>query len=411
MRKDVKKYVASCSKCQRRKSSNIRRQGYTKPLPIAEDIFDTIGIDLINKLPRSNAGYNTILVITDNLSKYVVTAALKDEKAETITFAIFTNFIARFGCPKIVISDRGLNISGQRSRDFYKLYGIKRHLTSAYHPQSNGQTERFNRTLSASLTMYVEKNQKNWSDYLAALTFAYNITEHSVTNVAPYELIFGRRPRIPLDNLLNRDQFIDPKRPLQDIRSYAALELMKKAISESQQTNKSRLDARLSPNNFNVGDLVLFERPTRVRGQIGKLTYVYTGPYKISRKLGEVTFELVAQPSCTDQKITRVVHPCSLKRYVPRIEEVIDEAIDPDFVPREPCELTQDQEPNERRVDSDKEPEQPENEIDSISTLSAFETCQAIDSEEEIESPAFEPLTPPRANIHTQSTHSDQLHQ
>lgn len=430
MRKDLKKYVASCSKCQRRKASNQGRQGYTRPLPIAEDIFDTVGIDLINKLPRSHAGYNTILVITDNLSKYVVTVPLKDEKADTISFAFFTNFIAKFGCPKIVISDRGLNIAGRRAKDFYDMYGIKRHLTSAYHPQSNGQTERFNRTLAASLTLYVDKNQKNWSDYLAALTFAYNITEHSVTHVAPFEFVYGRRPRLPLDNLLKRNEFVDPMRPFHDIRSAAAIELIKEQINKSQATNKKRLDAKLKPNAFKVGDLVLFERPTRLRGQIDKLTYTYTGPYKISKKLGDVTFEITAESDSTDRKVTRVVHPYSLKLYNKRDVQITDDIVDdPHFVPIEEVENStnepeQEQQPEEPELEPNELPpetnhveQQPasqslavepsiqqqsvqaiDEDLESIITLTASESSEA----NSIEHPPYSPLTPPRPETPTE---------
>lgn len=370
MRKDVKKYVASCPHCQKRKSINKCRQGLIQPLPVAEDIFDTVGIDLITKLPTSYAGYNTILVCTDNLSKYVVAVPLKDEKAETILHALFNNLIAKHGCPKLVISDRGPNISGERSQDFFKLFGIKRRLTSAYHPQSNGQTERFNRTIAASLTNYVDRSQRDWSDYIAALVFAYNITDHAVTCVSPYELVFGKRPRIPIDNLLNRNEFIDPLRPRRDIRAGAAFELMKRRIVDSQQANKRRLDSRLEKCDLNEGDLVLFERPTKKKGQATKLTYLYTGPYKIMKKSGDLTFEIAFEDNPNK---TWVAHSWNLKRYIPRdnyLED--DELIDANFIPRET------------------EAPQPPNNPDC-------DTDDADEIESDFESPQFELLTPPHA--------------
>lgn len=166
MRQDVKKYVASCLSCQKRKISNKRRQGFLHPMPIAEDIFDIVGIDLITKLKTSHDGYNTILVCTDNLSKYAITVPLKNETAETIVQAFFNHVIAKHGCPKIVISDQGSSISGETSRDFFRLFAIKRMRTSVYHPESNGQTERFNRTLKTSLTMYIDESQENWADFV-----------------------------------------------------------------------------------------------------------------------------------------------------------------------------------------------------------------------------------------------------
>lgn len=119
MRRDIKNYVASCAQYQKRKITNYRTQGFTKPLPVAEDVFDTIGIDLITPLPRTYSGYNSILVCTDNLSKFVVSVALKNTTAASIIHAFFNKVIAIHGCPKLVISDRGANISGEESRDFF----------------------------------------------------------------------------------------------------------------------------------------------------------------------------------------------------------------------------------------------------------------------------------------------------
>jgi len=332
MRRDIKHHVASCLGCQKRKASNRRRQGFIRPLPIAEDVFDTVGIDLITKLPRSHNGYNTILVCTDNLSKYVVTAPLKDEKAETIIHAFFNSVISKHGCPRVVISDRGANISGEASRDFFRLFGIKRHLTSAYHPQSNGQTERFNRTLAASLTIYVDKHQKTWSDYVQALTFAYNISEHSVTRVTPYELIFHRRPRVPIDNVLERSEFVDPSRPEPGSLSSETVNKMKQYIMQNQMANKKRLDARLSPSEFKEGDLVLVERPTRVRGTANKLQYQYIGPYKVLEKISDLSFKI---GFLSGRPHSSTVHPCHLRRYIQRQGEVLDDCVEPDFVPLE----------------------------------------------------------------------------
>lgn len=368
MRRDIKKYVISCPKCQKRKVQNKRTQGYIHPLPIAENIFDIIGIDLITKLPRTYNGYNTILVCTDNLSKFVVTAPLRNETAPAIIHAFFNHVVAVHGCPKLVISDRGPNISGEESRDFFRLFGIKRNLTSSYHPQSNGQTERFNRTLAASLTMFVEKNQRDWSDFLQAMTFAYNISEHSVTRATPFELVFGRRPRIPLDNLLNREDFIDPTRPEPGMLSSAAVNLMKELITQNQQKNKRRLDARLAPSTFNEGDLVVVERPTRIKGTAGKLTYSHVGPYRIRRKISDLSFEIA---NIKGRAGVSVIHPCHLRKFIPRECDVADPIIRPDFVPRE----------NVDTRDRDSETE----------TVSADER-----EDEDIESPQFEPLTPQR---------------
>lgn len=367
MRRDIKKYVASCHKCQRRKVSNVRRQGLTRPLPVAEEVFDTIGIDLITKLPKSNSGHIAILVCTDNLSKLAITVPLKDETADTIIHAFVNHVISVYGCPRLVISDRGINLAGEQARDFFRLYGIIRHVTTPYHPQANGQTERFNRTIATSLTMYVNKHQRDWPDFLQVLTFAYNISDHSVTRVAPFELVFGRRPRLPIDNVLDRSEFVDPTRPAPGTLSTEAVNLMKKYIIETQAKNKRRLDARLADTTFQEGDLVLVERPTRVRGTANKLSYTYIGPYRIVKKHNDLSFN-IAFP--TGRPINNVVHVRHLRKYIRRDENITDEIVDPTFVPRP------------TRV--------------APGPVERIEPIDQSDNESEIESPPIEPLTPPR---------------
>lgn len=377
MRRDIKKYVTSCDKCQRRKASNVRRQGLTRPLPIAEEIFDTVGFDLITKLPKSNSGYSAILVCTDNLSKYAITVPLRDESADTIIHAFLNHVIAIHGCPRVVISDRGANLAGEQSRDFFRLYGIIRHLTTPYHPQANGQTERFNRTIAASLSMYVEKHQKDWPDYLQILTFAYNITDHSVTRVAPFELVFGRRPRLPIDNVLDRSEFIDPTRPAPGALSTEAVNLMKKYILENQAKNKKRLDARLAETTFKVGDQVLVERPTRVSGTANKLSFTYIGPYYITKKHNDLSFEIGFN---VNRPINHVVHVRHLRKYTPREESFSDDIVDPTFIPRESL----------ARPNEDVPVEETNEPIDDLANA---------DAQSEIEAPPYSPFSPPVATL------------
>lgn len=366
MRKDIKKYCASCVHCQKRKASTMAKQGLIQPLPIAEEVFDTLGLDLMTKLPKTSTGYTTILVCVDHLSKYVIAVPMKDEQTETILHTFFTHVIAKHGCPKLVVTDRASNLTGERSRDFFRLLGIRRKITSPYHPQSNGQTERFMRTLASSMTAYVSKNQKNWSDYVAAIAFAYNVSQHTVTCVTPYEIVFGKKPRLPIDNLLNRNELINPINPSPDIRTAIAMQFIKDLIVENQEKNKERLDKHLRVCSFDVGDLVLFARPTRIRGGAGKLCNIYVGPFKVTRKCGDSTFEISTNKGTRVQ----VAHSYNLRKFIPRDERFYDEDVDVTF---HPSELAAEQ--DDPQGDND--------------------TAAASEDDEEIESPDFEPIKSP----------------
>lgn len=332
MRRDIKKYVKTCAACQLRKAPNTRQQGFTQPLPIAEDVFNTLGMDLLVKLPKSSDNYNTILVVTDNLSKYVITMPLRNERSDTIIYAFFNQVIAKYGCPKLVITDCGHNLISERANYFFKMFGIKRRTTSPYRPQSNGQTERFNRTLAASLSTYVDRNQKDWPDYLQAVTFAYNITEHSVTRVSPFELVFGRKPRIPLDNIMERCEFINPHRPIDGSFSNTRIAHIKRLIKVNQLANKKRIDKDRSQVKLKVGDFVILARPTRSRGDVGKLSNTYVGPFKITERVSDLNFEIC---DLVDTWKTMVVHVAHLRKYSPRPNLITDNLVDPQFIPKD----------------------------------------------------------------------------
>lgn len=306
--------TTTCLGCQRRKTSNKRREGLIMPMPIAEDVFDTVGFDLVGPLPPNKEFFKHVLVCTDNLSKYVITVPIRHKDTATITSASFNHVIAKHGCPKIIISDNAREFVSTEATEFFRTFGIRSRTTSYAHPQTNGQTERFNRTLKEALTQYIEDSQQDWPDFLQAITFAYNISEHSVTKIPPFEMVFHRTLRIPIDNLLGRDEFVDPNRPAPGCFATDSVRRIKQLITANQQANKRRLDKRLSDCSFKVGDLVLVERPVRTLkdGKTPKLAFTYSGPYEILRK----------------------VHPYHMRHYVPRDNEVLDDLVDPTFIPR-----------------------------------------------------------------------------
>lgn len=143
-------------------------------------------------------------------------------------------------------------------------------------------------------------NQKDWPNFLQALTFAYNVTIHSVTNVTPFEVVFGHLPRIPLDNLKERNEFIDPTRPARP--------------------------------TFKEGDLVLVERPTHVKEASIKLTYTYLGPYRIAKKLSDVSY---AVANVRGRSGTSVIHAWHLRAFIARDGDVASNEVEPTFIPRE----------------------------------------------------------------------------
>lgn len=154
----------------------------------------------------------------------------------------------------------------------------------------------------------------------------------SVTKVAPHEVVFGKKPRIPIDNLLERNEFVNPAASQSNRIQDDAYKKMREYIRRVQEAYKRRLDAKLDSTTFEEGDFVLVERPVQVKGAAHKLSYTYVGPYRIIKKHSDLTFEISSPNDLTKSSI---IHPSHLRLYIPRSEVVEDDFVDPTFVPRD----------------------------------------------------------------------------
>ena len=147
-------------------------------------------------------------MVTDHFTKYSQAYPTRDQKATTVAKVLFNNFITHYGFPVRIHSDQGRNFEGQIIRELCKLCGIKKSRTTPYHPQGNGLTERFNHTLLNMLGTLDDNHKEDWKQYVSALTHAYNCTRHDSTGHAPFYLMFGRQPNLPVDIMfgLNQDK-------------------------------------------------------------------------------------------------------------------------------------------------------------------------------------------------------------
>ena len=154
------------------------------------------------------------MVITDHFSKFVKCFSLRDQKAETIAKKL-ENFVTTFGIPEKLLSDQGTNFQSTLVKEVLELLDIEQLRTSPYHPQTDGITERFNRTLKTMISAFGNENKDNWDSLLGKLSFAYNSAEHEATKFTPYEVMFGRSPRIPVDLIFKAEEssldFVEPE--------------------------------------------------------------------------------------------------------------------------------------------------------------------------------------------------------
>ena len=310
--KDVKNYVRSCMDCQLRKeTSNQPPPGLLQPIRVGRP-FEKISVDLLGPVHRSSSGKNFIIVVSDFATRYVESGALRDAKATTVARFIFQNIICRHGCPREILSDRGTVFRSELVSELLRILGIQQLFTTAYHPQCNGLTERWNKTVVDSLSLYMNSKQTDWDIYLPFVTLAYNSAKQQSTNFSPFLLVYGRDPRLPSDAALALEtesmEISEFRDKIFYIRNQAVLNLEK-----VQGASKARYDRVHSYVEYKEGDLVKVFNPARKVGKTSKFLIKWHGPYTIVKKHTPVDYVVKLGERANSK--TEVIHVSRIRPY------------------------------------------------------------------------------------------------
>ena len=198
MLQDIKNFCQACETCalQRR----VVTRAFLHPMEIATAPFEVIGMDFLGPIkPESTNGNKHVLVMTDAFSKWTEVVALPDQTAETTCRALMDKIILYHGPPKIIVTDRGTNFTSRLFNNLCKELRTKHKTTTAYHPQSNGMTERFNKTVVEMIRKYIGDGYEQWEEVLGPMASAYRNSVHSSTMESPYFLITARDPNMVVD--------------------------------------------------------------------------------------------------------------------------------------------------------------------------------------------------------------------
>ena len=307
MRKDVDQWYAKCPDCARSKGNPTRHRGKLQKV-VTGAPMDIVAVDILSGLPETPDGLKYILVISDYFTKYSQAFALPDAEASTCMRVMFDGFFSLFGLPLQLHSDQGRNFEGKLFHELCKLAGIKKSRTTAFHPQSDGQVERLNRTLLQMLRTTVDENPKSWPQRLPTLMGAYRATVHKVTGVTPNFAMLGRETLLPA-TLIARP----PEEPFQVTVPFVsnlrdtlrdAHERVRQATQSVARTQKKYHDEHVKGHNFKLNDLVyLFWPRPPIRQKYKKLTQLWTGPWKITNFRSSVVVEIQDEKTKARQRV------------------------------------------------------------------------------------------------------------
>lgn len=275
MQKEIEDYVMRKCVCLKNK-----RPSHETRAPLTNIVttqpFELVSVDFLH-LDKCKGGYEYVLVIVDHFTRFAQAYATTNKSGKTAAEKIFNDYALKFGFPQRLHHDQGGEFENQLFAQLKEYCGVAGSRTSPYHPQGNGQVERFNRTLIQMLKTLTEKQKSNWKSSLNKLIYAYNATKSEVTGFSPFYLLYGRSPRLPVDMLFslspggdqgdsNHQTYMQRwKQGMTD-----AYEITRENASKAAVRGKRHYDSKMRYSALLPGDRVLVRNLTP-RGGPGKL--------------------------------------------------------------------------------------------------------------------------------------------
>ena len=319
---DVSRFCKSCDICQRTLPKGKVPKAPLDDMPLVDVPFKRVAVDIIGPIhPMSEKGKRWILTLVDHATRYPEAIALSSIDTQTVAESLLDIF-SRVGFPEEILSDNGSQFTSDMMREVTRLISLKQLTTSPYHPMCNGLVEKYNGTLKLVLKRLCEERPKDWDRYLPAVLFSYREVPQESTRFSPFELLYGRNVRGPMDilrNLWTKEQdkeheavtnvyhyVLDLQNRIEETCKLARMELMK-----ANQRYKKYYNQRTRHRQLKPGDTVLILLPT----DQNKLLLQWKGPFKVLNRIAKYDYSIDVNGK------SRTFHINMLKEYIQRKSE------------------------------------------------------------------------------------------
>lgn len=316
MSSSVHSFVRHCTVCQQAKPDRAKYPGLLQPLPVPDAAWQVVSMDFIEGLPKSGR-YNCILVVVDKFSRYAHFIPLSHPfSAADVALAYMDNVFKLHSLPEQIISDRDRIFNSQFWRQMFTLTGTTLSMSSSYHPETDGQTERVNQCLEGYLRCFAHACPTKWIQWLSLAEFWYNTSMHSALGKSPFEVLYGHAPRhfgLTVDSACavpDLQTWLQDRQLMQD--------LLRQHLERIRARMKHQADKRRTERSFAVGDMVFLKLQPYVQSSVAprahhKLLFKYYGPYAVLARVGEVAYKLNLPEN---SRIHPVVHVSQLKKAI-----------------------------------------------------------------------------------------------
>ena len=329
MRRDLEQsYIPSCVDCQRNKFRTTKPPGPLHLLPVPENRGDSVALDFIGPLPLDE-GFDCILSITDRLHSDVrIIPTHTTITAEDLAIIFFDHWYCENGLPLDLISDRDKLFISKFWKALHKLTGVKLKLSTAYHPETDGSSERTNKTINQSIRYHVRRNQKGWVRALPRIRFAIMNTVNASIGFTPFQIRLGRSPRI-IPPIIPAS--LSPTPPTDDVRQ--ATEIIQQITTDTNEAKDNLLQAKVFQAHFandhrgadelySIGDKVMLstlhrQQEYKKKGEhrVAKFFPCYDGPYDVIDAFPHVSAYKLELPNSPN--VFPTFHSSEIKRFIP----------------------------------------------------------------------------------------------